>query len=352
MQKASTRFAEFDLIRAFAIFSVVIIHAGFFAFDRDRRILLISIDTLQLFCVPAFLLLSGFFLTNKLDNQNNPTHILKKRLSRIIPPYLFWSVAFYILNNLGNLKQFDLLGLVRDVLIGSVMPPYYFIVAIVQCYLWWWILVKLRFLERRKILALGFTIQIGFTIVFYLAALKYLPSIPIPLMERWIFSWILPFSTGLVLGNYYDNIQKYLQRHRMPVLAATLLFYLASIWEYYLLSEVNSDAWFARSFFKLSTQGYAILFVLSILAFSQSIRLPSKVSGLIKILAAYSFPIYLLDLMVVRYVFLASYKFMYPADPLVKLAFLVTVDLLVCFGIIYLLQKVLPKNYSQYILGI
>lgn len=128
MQKASNRFAEFDLIRALAIVSVVIIHAGFLSLP-DRRILFISIDTLQLFCVPTFLLLSGFFLTNKLENPNNPTLILKKRLSRIIPPYLFWSVAFYILNNLGNLKRFDLLGLVRDVLTGSVMPPYYFIVV-------------------------------------------------------------------------------------------------------------------------------------------------------------------------------------------------------------------------------
>ena len=351
MQKASNRFAEFDLIRAVAIVSVVIIHAGFFSFP-DRRILFISLDTLQLFCVPAFLIISGFFLTNKLDNQNNPTLILKKRLSRIIPPYLFWSVALYILNNLGNFKNFDLLGLVRDVLTGSVMPPYYFIVVIVQCYLWWWILVKLRFLEPIKIWALGFTIQIAFTLVFYLAALKYIPSIPIPLMERWIFSWILPFSTGLVLGSYYDNIQAYLQRQKMPVLAATILFYLASILEYYLLSEVNSDAWFARSFFKLSTQGYAIFFVLSILAFSQRIRLPSKISGAIKILAAYSFPIYLLDSMVVKYVFLVFYKVLYPAAPLLKLAFLVTVNLLVCLVIIYLLQKLLPKNYSQYILGI
>ncbi|MEG4507556.1 acyltransferase [Microcoleus sp. F6_B4] len=351
MQKAFNRFAEFDLIRALAIVSVVITHAGFLSLP-DRRILFISIDTLQFFCVPAFLLLSGFFLTNKRENQNNPTLILKKRLSRIIPPYLFWSVAFYIFNNFGNLKRFDLLGLVRDVLTGSVLPPYYFIVVIVQCYLWWWILVKLRFLEPRKVLALGFTIQIVFTIVFYLVALKYLPSIPIPLIERWIFSWILPFSTGLVLGSCYDNLQGYLQRQRMLILAATILFYLASIGEFYLLSEVNSDAWFARSFFKLSTQGYAILFVLSILAFSQSIILPSKVSGLIKILAAYSFPIYLLDLMVVKYVDLASYKFMYSPDPLLKLGVLVTVDLLVCFGIIYLLQKLLPKNYSQYILGI
>ena len=223
---------------------------------------------------------------------------------------------------------------------------------IVQCYLWWWILVKLRFLEPRKVLALGFTIQIVFTIVFYLAAFKYLPSLPIPLIERWIFSWILPFSTGLVLGSCYDNIQRYLQRQKMLILAATILFYLASIWEFYLLSEVNSDAWFARSFFKLSTQGYAILFVLSILAFSKSIRLPSNLSKLVKILAAYSFPIYLLDVMVVNYVNLASYKFMYSPDPLLKLGVLVTVDLLVCFGIIYLLQKLLPKNYSQYILGI
>jgi probable poly-beta-1,6-N-acetyl-D-glucosamine export protein len=350
MQKASNRFVEFDLIRALAIVSVVITHAGFFAFTDDR-ILFVAIDTLQLFCVPAFLLLSGFFLTNKLENKNNPTLILKKRLSRIIPPYLFWSVVFHVLHNWGNLKKIDFFALVRDLLTGSVRPPYYFIVVIIQCYFWWWLLVKLKFLEPRKILSLAFTIQIIFTILFYLTTIKYI-SIPPSLMERWIFSWILPFSTGLVLGQSYDRIQEYLQRIKIPVLTATIFFYLASIWERYLIAEVNSYGWFDRSFFKLSAQGYAILFVLSILAFSKSIRLSGKVSELIKILAAYSFPIYLLDSTVIRYVSLVFYKFFAPADPLFKLAFLFSITLLVCSGIIYILNKFLPRNYSQYILGI
>ncbi|MEG4575982.1 acyltransferase [Microcoleus sp. N3A4] len=350
MQKVSNRFAEFDLIRALAIVSVVITHAGFLAF-KDRRILFVAIDTLQLFCVPAFLLLSGFFLTNKLENQNNPALVVKKRLSKIIPPYLFWSIALYILNNLGDLKKFDLLSLIRDILTGSVMPPYYFIVVIVQCYGWWWLLVKFRVLEPRKVLALGLTIQTIFTIFFYLTALKYI-SIPLPLMERWIFSWILPFSTGLFLGRSYDSIQPVLERIKMPILVATILFYIASIWEYYLISEVNSEGWFLRSFFKISSQGYAIFFVLSILAFSKSIALPSRISGLIKILAAYSFPIYLLDSTVVKYVLLVFYKFIDPVNPLLKLGFLVGGTLLGCWVIIYLLQKVLPAKYSQSILGI
>jgi fucose 4-O-acetylase-like acetyltransferase len=350
MQKASNRFAEFDLIRALAIVSVVIIHAGFSAF-RDRRIIFVAIDTLQLFCVPAFLLLSGFFLTNKLENQNNPAQVVKKRLSKIIPPYLFWSVGLYILNNWDSLQKLNLLSLLRDILTGSVMPPYYFIVVIVQCYGWWWLLVKLRFLEPRKVLALGLIIQTIFTIGFYLTAFKYI-SIPLPLMERWIFSWILPFSTGLYLGAAYDKIQPVLERIKMPILGATILIYLASIWEYYLISGVNSEGWFLRSFFKLSSQGYAILFVLSILAFAKSIALPSRVSGLIKILAAYSFPIYLLDSTVVKYVLLVFYKFIDPVHPLLKLGFLVTGTLFACLAIIYLLQKVLPKKYSQYILGI
>jgi len=118
MQKVSNRFAEFDLIRALAIVSVVITHAGFFTFS-DRRIIFVAIDTVQLFCIPAFLMLSGFFLTNKLENQNNPALVVKKRLSKIIPPYLFWSGAFYILNNLGELQKFDLLSLLRDILTGK-----------------------------------------------------------------------------------------------------------------------------------------------------------------------------------------------------------------------------------------
>jgi len=349
MQKASNRFAEFDLIRALAIVSVVMTHAGFFTFT-DRRIIFVAIDTLQLFCVPAFLLLSGFFLTNKLENQNNPALVVKKRLSKIIPPYLFWSVALYILNNLGELQKFDLLSLLRDILTGSVKFPYYFIVVIVQCYGWWWLLVKLKFLEPRKILALGLIIQTIFTIFFYLSAFHYIKSIPQQLMERLMFSWIFPFSTGLFLGGSYKRIQSVLEGRKMPILGATILFYVASIGECY--AVVNTEPGLVRSFFRISSQGYAILFVLSILAFSKSIALPSRVSGLVKILAAYSFPIYLLELTVLPYVSLVFYKFIDPVHPLLKLAFLVTGNLFGCCAIIYLLQKVLPKNYSQYILGI
>jgi len=171
-------------------------------------------------------------------------------------------------------------------------------------------------------------------------------------MERWIFSWILPFSTGLFLGSSYNRIQPVLERRKMLILGATILFFIASVCEYYLISQVNSNGWFLRSFFKLSSQGYAILFVLSILAFSKSIALPTKLSGLVKILAAYSFSIYLLDSTVVKYVALVYYKFIAPVDPLLKLSFLVTGTLLVCAAIIYLLQKVLPRKYSPYILGI
>jgi len=64
-------------------------------------------------------MLSAFFLTNKLENQNNPALAVKKKLSKIIPPYLFWSRALYILNNLGELQKFDLLSLLRDILTGK-----------------------------------------------------------------------------------------------------------------------------------------------------------------------------------------------------------------------------------------
>ncbi|MEG4213279.1 hypothetical protein [Microcoleus sp. S13_B4] len=51
-------------------------------------------------------------------------------------------------------------------------------------------------------------------------------------------------------------------------------------------------------------------------------------------------------------VLLVFYKFIAPVNALLKLGFLVTGTLLGCLAIIYLLQKVLPKKYSQYIRGI
>jgi hypothetical protein len=84
------------------------------------------------------------------------------------------------------------------------------------------------------------------------------------------------------------------------------------------MGGVNSEEWFLRSFFKLSSPGYAIFFVLSILAFSKHIALPSKLSGLVQILAAYSFPIYLIDSTVLQYVLLLYYKLIDPVEPLLK----------------------------------
>lgn len=49
---------------------------------------------------------------------------------------------------------------------------------------------------------------------------------------------------------------------------------------------------------------------------------------------------------------LAFYKFINLVHPLLNIGFLVTGNLCGCWAIIYLLQKVLPKNYSQYVLGI
>ena len=151
------------------------------------------------------------------------------------------------------------------------------------------------------------------------------------MIERLIFSWILPFSTGLFLGGSYNKIQPILEPRKMPILGVTILFYVARIGECY--AVVNTEPGLVRSFFRISSQGYAILFVLSMLAFSKSIGLPSRVSGLLKILAAYSFPIYLLELTVLPYVSLVFYKFIDPVHPLLKLAFLVTGNLFSCWVI-------------------
>ena len=67
--------------------------------------------------------------------------------------------------------------------------------------------MKLNFLEARKVLALGLMIQTIFTILFYLSAFHYIKSIAQQLMERLMFSWSLPFSTGLFLGGSYNIIQ-------------------------------------------------------------------------------------------------------------------------------------------------
>jgi peptidoglycan/LPS O-acetylase OafA/YrhL len=368
-QTIQTRLPEFDLLRSLAIIGVVIIHItapldlyahqGIFMYY-----LFVSLHLAQRFCVPVFLIISGFFLTYKIDYQQNPTLVLKRRLFRIIPPYLFWSLFFYSLDIALGERTFNLFSLLKDLLTGSAVGAYYFVILIIQFYILWWLLSKLKIWSYTKLLMISLGIQILITsyLYYYLFQIHYFPVID--LMYRLIAAWSFYFVFGLFLGKNYENTKNFLQKIRVPLILLTCIFLLLSIVEFYiidglnLLNTINTQTGTiaakietAISYWRISSQLYSVAFFLLIISFHNTNFLSSGVTQIFKKVSEYSFAIYLIHQPIIWKLFFRVFKLL-GTGTLASFFVIFVLDLGICYGLIYLGCKFLPKKYTRYIFGL
>lgn len=368
-QTIQTRLPEFDLLRSLAIIGVVIIHItapldlyahqGVFMYY-----LFVSIHLAQRFCVPVFLIISGFFLTYKIENQQDPTLTLKNRLFRIIPPYLFWSLFFYFLDVVLGERRFNLFLLLKDLFTGSVVGSYYFVLLIVQFYVLWWLISKLKIWHYTKLLMISLGIQIIITsyLYYYLFQVHYFPVID--LMYRFIAAWSFYFVLGLFLGNNYEKIKRIIQKLKLPLILMNLVFLVLSIIEFYiidglnLLNTINPQTGItgakletAISYWRISSQLYSVAFFFLIISFPNRNFLPSGVTQIVKKISEYSFAIYLIHQPIIWKLFFRVFKLL-GTGTLASFLVIFVIDLGVCYGLIYLGCKFLPKKYTRYIFGL
>lgn len=124
MQDTAKHFIWADIVRIVAIVSVIIIHTSFQTLLQIKDIsysywLTANIfNSCARFCVPLFLMLSGVLVFN----LKYPTagEFLKKRFSRILLPFVFWTLV-YILLKLAILY----LRSGYDTFIGTCLPQIY-----------------------------------------------------------------------------------------------------------------------------------------------------------------------------------------------------------------------------------
>jgi peptidoglycan/LPS O-acetylase OafA/YrhL len=368
-QNIQTRLPEFDLLRSLAIIGVVIIHitAPLDLYAHHGILmyyLFVVIHLAQRFCVPVFLIISGFFLTYKTDNEQNPTLVLKRRLGRIIPPYLFWSLFFYFLDIALGVRPFNLLVLLKDLLLGSAVGAYYFVILIIQFYLLWWLLTKLRILNYTKLLVISIVVQILATIYlyYYLFNIHYFPSID--LMYRLIGAWLFYFVFGLFLGKNYDATQRVVQKIRTPLILITLVLLLLSVVEFNiidgsaLLNTINNKTVVtgekletAISYWRVSSQLYSVAFFLLIISLRDTKFFQFETASFFKKLSEYSFAIYLIHQPIIWKVFFRVFKLL-GTGSLASFLVIFALDLGLCYGLIYLACKFLPKKYTRYVFGL
>lgn len=221
-----------DAMRLLAILAVVLIHTTTRTLQVTGYNLNVTwwpllLNQITRFAVPMFFLISGFVLELNYDHHPHYLSFLKKRLSRILVPYLFWSLIYYFLVYRGNLMPLS-----TTLLWGGAGYQLYFIPSLMIFYLIFplfhrlykvlshpLVLLTLGALEIRILyqdyfirdLSYPFPISIAF-MAFYVFILGMVAShYQKPLLagvKKWLWA-IVPLTIGLALGIFWQGKERY-----------------------------------------------------------------------------------------------------------------------------------------------
>ncbi|MGN7382381.1 Intercellular adhesion protein C [Chlamydia abortus] len=228
--KSAGRIRELELLRAFAIGAVVIIHATAgatveAALGSRSQLLYLLVNRLSLFAVPIFILLSGivlFYRYSKHWSLSEAISFYRKRLQFIVIPYLLWSL-FYSYFNPWFYKTVPLSALTPDLLLdqllwGTSSYHLYFMVIIIQFYAVFPILMTLihRFPSLGKALPwIGLVLQAGaYAYRYYGGGLEHGASLAV--------TYAFVFAVGGWIGLNYDRFRQWLDSYSWVATAAAV----------------------------------------------------------------------------------------------------------------------------------
>jgi len=201
-ERHGDRSAPIDFMRAAAIVAVVVIHAWGPSTEVTPERGPVQAAFFCLFvcgswwAVPGFFFLSGLLLTQRTEFPTWSERFawLRKRGTRLLPPYLFWSALSLIAAG-----ETGPLTVVRSLVTGTASYQMYFVVALVQAYVLWWL--TMPWLSRQKPgrqkLALYGCLAVTF--VTHLWRWSYLDAVETDRYE-WLRATVLPWIGYFAFG--------------------------------------------------------------------------------------------------------------------------------------------------------
>jgi len=212
------------------------------------------------FAIPAFLLVSGFFVafSSRSAQGTLSWKIVFSRIRQLLPPFLIWTAISFAL----QLKWPENLS--------SIFRPYYYIPLVIQLYLLSPLILPLA--RRRPVLLLVLAsafLLIDYT-TNYAAVLTNSPAW-VKQLERLMPIWLFParslyYVLGMLLGLNIERAGAWLVRRRRWLLGGAFVTAILTCVEYVLVDYYSSLIWIGSNFSGLSRVVFSILFVLAILA--------------------------------------------------------------------------------------
>lgn len=113
MKLTSQQSNKIQIVRGLAIMAVVLIH------NTPTGLTQVFCRPFLNFCVGLFLFISGLMST--ISNWNP-----KKRIVKVLIPYIFWTLIYSIMHNIGNLANIPI-AFIKNVITANACAPMYYI---------------------------------------------------------------------------------------------------------------------------------------------------------------------------------------------------------------------------------
>jgi surface polysaccharide O-acyltransferase-like enzyme len=128
-----------DSLRAFSVLAVILYHStGAYFYDRSNYLYWLVADVVRSgtsVCVPLFFMLSGMLILDPAKAGESPATFLRKRLSKIFIPFVFWSAVYFILNNTRTGTDFTIVQIFYRIIQGPVHYHMWFMYVLIGLYL-------------------------------------------------------------------------------------------------------------------------------------------------------------------------------------------------------------------------
>jgi peptidoglycan/LPS O-acetylase OafA/YrhL len=286
-----TRYLEIDFLKCVCILTVVYIHSISTSFSPGNFLGYLAGDITR-FAVPGLFFASGFLFDKK---KYTTKEILWKKFLRLIPPYLFCSICFQVIDAPGltvarnDLNSCDFL---KNIVFGNTFGIYYFVFVLFYLFA---LSIFFRRLSK-KVVLLVWVFSFFVLFLFFKGLIARTESMF--WFFRHPFIYLFYYLSGWIFSLYYHSIVSCLKKYYYKIIICgfgiitTLLFY----------TRICGNDFYD---FPVVSQFFIILSVFVIVGLGVPRR--KSASPKIVFLSKNSYGIYLLHFPIVRYC-----QFMYP----------------------------------------
>ena len=238
------RIEYIDLLKAFAIFSVIAIHIN--AITRDYYIvnnkvyyvLFTLLDSLTRAGVPLFFMITGILVLGGRIEEDYKKFI-KRKLPKLVIPFLFFSFIYYFYA-LWDLKtSFHVLDFIQKFTNNNIMYHFWYMYIIIILYLFipyekvWIEKLKQRDLKRLIITVFVFGNVLS---TVYLISARY----GYPIFESWKLPKLIIYHNYMLLGYY---VHQYELKHKNYIYLLGIFSLLwMPIFDFYYVQNVRNDS--------------------------------------------------------------------------------------------------------------